>query len=368
MVSVATGNTAETLSPPRGGVDRPARGACLRAVLRRDLYEGPSGPSELVAQHVRKRRPACVGYVSGEIAADHIGDLKLLYHHDPVRLGYRRREAVEKVLALTPHLPVDSHNAEISFFSFPRPFLFPGGGPLRPDETNKRAVVVLRVWCQVSVGVREKVRDAPVDGDHGRVTHRRSRCFHLAGDRDEPLVSVALQCAGLRLPFVRPVHHGPELAKLRETDGWAVDPPRFRMWLTQPQISPAFPFPTRHTPEALEATLDGPVELNEELCAGVPRHVGEPREISSEISKLVDLVKRRRIVLVGSRQAHLPLFQGQVPEESECALPPVDPSFLLSRRIDAVPERLASDHTPKPYTLPGLLLGDLMMALVGGVN
>lgn len=166
MINMAACGAVEALGAPRCRVDDAACRARLRRILSGNFDQGAPSLLQFVAQHICEGRPACTGDAARQRARlDHVGDLKFLNHHDPIRLGYRRAEAGEEVLALAPDLSVDAHHADFGFLSVLGSFLLAGDDALSARKAFQCLVIMLRVRRQVAIGVGQQVRDAAVDGE-----------------------------------------------------------------------------------------------------------------------------------------------------------------------------------------------------------
>ena len=108
----------------------------------------------------------------------------------------------------------------------------------------------------------------------------------------------------------------------------------------------SLPLPPRRTGELGEASLPRLLQLNEELAAHVARDVDQPRESSTKLGQLVDLVEGRGVdaLASGSGVAELPLLESQVPQKPKGVVPSREPRELSLVGVDAVSERLYGLH------------------------
>ena len=347
MVAVATRGTAEDgLRATRLGVDAAACAARLARVGGGHLDKGASRPRELVAEHVREAGPSRVRDAASAATSDHSSDVQFLQHNDAVALGESCRLDVQEVLALSPHLSVDAGHAKLGLLSVLGTFLPSTDGALCVSESRERSFEVARVRDPFAVGGRAEVGDASVDRDDGTFAQSGLGEVQFADDRDEPLVAISLEGARLRLPFEGPVDHGSEVPQLGETNVRPIDTPGLRVGLAEAERVSPLPLPPRGASQLGEAALPCSVQLDQELRAHVARHIGKPRERSAEFGQFVDLVECRGVAALvsGTSKPELPLFECNVPEEAQRALPRVEAGDLLGRRVDAVTEGLARQH------------------------
>ena len=142
------------------------------------------------------------------------------------------------------------------------------------------------------------------------------------------------------------MEHHADVTELRESHDVATDPPDLRVRLTRAHGVAALALEARATRELLEPALEGCIDLDEYLCADVPRHVGEPRELRAKLRELIDLVDRRRVdaLVSWARKSHEALLQREVPEEPLRVLPTPQSIVLFGRDVSAVAEALAEEH------------------------
>ena len=181
---------------------------------------------------------------------------------------------------------------------------------------------------------------------NGPSAGRRLCDVQLADDAHEPLVAVALEGTGLRLPLERAVHHRAQRAELGEPDVAAIDAPGLRVRFAEGEGVASLPLPPRGAGELGEASLPRPIQFHQELRADVARDVGQPRESSTKLGQLVDLVEGRGVDALVSRPgvAELPLIEREVPQKPESAVPPREPRELSLVGVDAISERLYGLH------------------------
>lgn len=347
MVNVTATRTAEALAVPTVGVDDAARAARLRRVGGRNLDERSARPRELIAQHLGEAGPSGSGDMPREVVVlDHAGDVELFDDHRSVALGVGGRQLVQHVVALTAHLAVQTHHANLSLLSILRSFLPSRDGSLRSGQPSKSLFEVSGVDDEPPVGVGEQVRDASVDGDNRLEPGQRVGHFNLAQDRRKPLVAVAAECAGFRFALKWAVYDGAKVPELREAEHVAIETPHLRVRLGEREEVASFALPARLSSEPFEASLPRLVEFNEQGGADVAWHIGQPRQLGAKIGQLVDLVERGRVALVlaAAGQSNAPLLKGEVPQEPERTFPRCEPSNLLLGRVDAEPKALENLH------------------------
>ena len=178
----------------------------------------------------------------------------------------------------------------------------------------------------------------------------RSRISDLdfTHDAREPLVSVATDRAGLRLPFERTVHDGAQISDLWEAQNVAIETPDLRVRFAKPDRVVAPSLPSWRPGESLEAPLPSPVELNKKLSADVAWHVGKPGSNLAKLGELIDLVECREenAFAVRTSEAHATLLECEVPEPPQNRFPRHEPLGLLGGWVDAVAKAFADSHEP----------------------
>lgn len=328
------------LRDPTSCVDTPAGVARLRAVSGWYLDEGPAVPGELVLQALDQAPPSSIEDALGKavVGLDHVFDLELLNNDRAVALGVGGAEILNEVFTLSSNLAVDACNAELGFLPVFGSFLPARDGALRTDEPLHGSGVEPWGFDDGAVGVSNEVDHATVQRDDRLYAERRVSDLDLANDRDEPLVTIAADRAGLRLFLKRPVDHRSQIADLREADRRAVDAPTLGVWLTDPEAVATLVLPARHFSETGETSLPRFIQIQEELGTNVAGHICEPRKFGAESGQFVDLVKGCQVSLVGPGESHEPLFVGKVPEEAQRIFPSTQTDSLFGCWVDAVAE------------------------------
>jgi hypothetical protein len=227
-------------------------------------------------------------------------------------------------------------NANLRLLSVIRTLLASAFRTLSPGKALQCAFEVTRVFHQCAVAIGEKVRNAAV------YTYRRLVPGYGVGDllpinqRDEPLVYLPDDGAGLWSALGQTVDHGLERTELREEHPVTVESPSLRMRLTD--VEPCAPsLPTGSSGQPLERSLPSLVQLYQELGGDIPRHVRKPRKLSSKLLELIDLVERRVVTALAlwARQAKETLFVSQIPKESLSVVPLLQSLNLSLGRVDA---------------------------------
>ena len=351
---VPAAHTAEVFAVSAGGVDKPAGRTRLARVRGGDFDQASARRLQLVAEHGAERRPSGAVDLAPESAAHHSLDVQLLDDHDAVALGVAGRENVENVLALTADLPVQRGDAH------PRPGV--AGGALqatadnahRSRETTQTSLQVLRILDQRAVGVGQQVGHAAVDGDDRTHTERGLRKIPLALDDGEPLVHLTDERASLRDAEEGPVQDREDRAQLREHDARRRHTEDPGVWLGDIDDVPPLLLPPGTATEPLEVPLPRRIKIHEQLRAHIARHIGQPRNLGAQFSQLVDLVEgagHSRPAPQGDQA----LLVGDVPQGAQPTLPLAQAGFLLRRRVDAVAEAPADQHSaPRPHMLGAL--------------
>ena len=140
---------------------------------------------------------------------------------------------------------------------------------------------------------------------------------------------------------------GTNRAELGEVQGAADEPPYLRMWLAEVDDVDALSFPTRSVRKLLEAALPGFVEFDQHLGADVSRDLREPRQLGPKRGQLADLIERGRVAALTTApgQSTKPLLVRELPEEPQGITPAICRRNLFPRRIDAVAEGFADEHS-----------------------
>ena len=180
------------------------------------VLRSAAAPQKLVRQHVIETGPSRIGNASCAPTSNHSVDVQFLKYNDAVALGITVAESVKKMLALSPYLTVNLHHSNLGLLPILGPLLSSTDGALRPRESFESFFVVSRRRHEFSIRVTNDVHYATVNC-HDRANARRQIVhLQLARDRDEPLVTVTLERARLRLSFRRSVDHGSQVPELGE--------------------------------------------------------------------------------------------------------------------------------------------------------
>ena len=350
MVTVAARGAAEdSLRRARQGVHAAARAARLARVGGRHLDERASGPCEFVTEHLCEAGPSSASNATSTPTSDHPRDVQFLQHDDAVALGESCRLDVQEVVALPPHLAVDTGDASLSLLPVFRSFLPSADGALSVNEPLQGGFEVAWIGNHFAIGRCAEVGDATIDCHDGLVARGRID-VQFADDAGEPLVSIALEGASLRLPIDRSMHDSADRAELGESNIVAVESPHLRMWLAEGQDVAPLSFEARGSRELLEASLPRLVEFDEEMVTNVTRHVGEPRECSTKLGQFLHLIERCGVntFLARSIESHEPLLVGDVPEEPKRVVPASETRNLRVVQVDAEPKCLHDTQRSSP--------------------
>jgi putative transposase len=253
---------------------------------------------------------------------------------------------MENMVALPAYLALQTGDLGGGLFPVVAPFLRSGETPLRPHDLRRHPVEVARVLDEATLAVGDDVRHAAVERDRGASPARRFGGLQLADDAGKPLIAVANERARLWRALERAVDDDLQRAELREDQPVEAEAPNLRVWLTQPQRVAPLALVARTATQPLERALPRLVEFDQELCAHVARHVGQPRRLGAERRQLVDLVERRRVApfVLRTREPDQALLVREVPEPAQGAFPRPKPCRLVGRRVDAEAEGLAHEH------------------------
>jgi hypothetical protein len=344
MIDVTAAGTTETLSSTRERIYVPTSRTCLRAVLSRNFDKRSSGPLELVAEHFRKPGPSRVCDAACQSPSDHSRDVEIFDHDDTVALGVSRRFNVQEVFALTPYFSVKTHHAKFGFLSVLGSFLSSRNDSLRMSQPFYGVLVELGVRCELAIGVGDHGSNATIDGDDGKGSRGRYGCLDRTENRGEPLITVATQCANLRLTLKWAMDDSTQVAEFRKTQSRATEPPFFRVGFSYTSESLPFAFPMWSVGKTFETTLPSPVKFNEKLGANISRHIGKPRQIRSKRSKLIDLIESHRISFFRHRKPKQPMLMCEIPKKTQRPLPRNKPRFLGGCRIDTVSKGFVGQH------------------------
>jgi len=348
------------LSNSTCGVDVTALGARLRRVVRRYFQEHTAAPSQLVVEHHSEAAPSRVKnrsvearlrrhvlsrlFLRSRSRLGHASDVQVLDHDYAVPLSVVRALDVQLVIALPPHLPMDSCDPALRLFPVLRALQLLADLPLSAGEPLQRTSKVLGVFNSAPIAVGDEQVHAPVDSDGWT---RRSSCRRLldrklADDGSKPSIPVSRQRARLRLSFNRPVHHRAKHTDLREANVSVDDTPRFRVRLAESDVVPTLLLEVRPLCDLLEGPLPRLVQLHENLRTDVTRHVSEPRKFFPEFSQFKLLIEGCvELPAIPNRlQAHKALLVGDVPEETKSVRPSHKTSLLLDCRVDSESESL----------------------------
>ena len=348
MFPVTTVDTQEDLTLAGESVHAPTSRARLRRVGGVNFRQLTPLPGELVGEELGQEAPTLIedSTCESSVGLHHVADLQILNHDRAVALGVVVAELVTEVLTLSPDLAVQVGNTGLRFLSVLRSFL-PSRDRLLSTRKPLESLAV-EAWGleEQAVRVRDYIRDTSVDGYDRFSLRLRGFDFNQADNRDEPLIPVPLEGAGLRLAFEGSVNDGSDVAELGEADDIAIQSPGFGMRFTQPERVNPLPLPPRTLSELLEASLPRLVQLNEKLGANVTRNISEPGEIPTKLCQFVDLVEGGGVdpLPFGSGESRPPLLIREVPQEPQGRFPMTEPRDLRGRRVDAIAESLACDH------------------------
>ena len=348
MFPVTTVDAKKDLSLAGESVHTATSRARLGRVMGWDLSQHPSLPGELVLEKLGQKPPALVEDASGKssVGLHHVADLQVLNHDRAVALGVVVAELVAEVLSLPSDLAVQIGNTRLRFLPVLRSFLSSRNCLLSASKTLESLAVEAGALKEQAVRVCDHVGDTTVDG-HDRFSLRlRGFDFNQADNRDEPLIPVPFERAGLGRAFDGAMDHGSKVSQLGKADNAPIEFPSLWVWFAQAKGVQSLSLPARALTELLEAALPSLVQLNEKLRADVARNVCKPGEIPTKLSQFVDLIECRREdpFVARTSQPHQPLFVCEVPQEPQGGFPLTEPRDLRGRRVDAIAERLACDH------------------------
>lgn len=253
---------------------------------------------------------------------------------------------MQNMVTLPMDLPMQPSDLRSRFLRVRAPFLFLRQRPLSLGDSLLSRLDKARVFYDAAVTVGEQVHNAAIDGDHAFGRNGVSHLDFAHHDR-KPLVDILDDRAGFGLAFKWPVNDGLDGAQFREGENIAHEAPNFWMRLADRNGVTTLAFPSRRASESPIASLPRRIQVRQELCANVTRHIGKPRELSTKRGKVVDLVERSRINLrsFAAGKAHQTLLMGQIPQESQGVFPCPDARDLLFGRVDSEPERLVNQHS-----------------------
>lgn len=341
-----------------------AGGAGLRRIRSRDLDKLAASPIKFVAKHFLERRPSSVQDTSvqcrlltdvsarfGNRACGtrrHVRHAQLLDNYRTVAIGVGSRQLVQEVHALTPHLAVQARNYSFGFLAVLGSFLFSIDTSLRSSERLQRLVEEPRIRYDYSIGIGDDCDDSTVECDNRRSLRRRGREFDFADNVGKPLISVSGDGAGLRRPLYGSVLNDAHGAEFGEVQG-TIETPYLGMRLTHCDRVAALTLPSWCPSNTLETALPRFVKFGKELCTDVSRYVCKPWKIGTELRQLEHLVERCWIPTLSllASQPEVSLLKGEVPKETQRALPLREPQLLLLGRVDAIAKRFADEHKDK---------------------
>jgi hypothetical protein len=253
---------------------------------------------------------------------------------------------MQDVIAPSPHLTVQLGDPNLGLLSVLRSFLPSGDDTLSTRQANKSAPEVPRVLDLPPIAVGDEQHDAPIESYDGLDAWEWRRHLDLARDRDEPLIDLAHDRAGLRYAFEGAMLDDAHRTEFREVQAIIDETPHLRMRLAGLDSIDTLALPSRLTTELLETALPSLVQFDEELSTDVAWHLGEPGQLGPEPGQLVYLIERCVELPLVARlgKAKEPLFVREVPEEPQGMLPPTNLRLLLGRRVDAEPKCLARHH------------------------
>jgi hypothetical protein len=345
MVNVSALRTAKPFSVTRIGIDLTTREAGLRAVRSGNLKQCSTRPIQLVSEQLAKLRPSCTGNVSGKMAIpNHSLYVELFEDYRSVAFGIGSRQLVQNVISLPSHLSINTTDSIDSFCSVFGSLLSARDGSLRSSKSSQRPFQVFGVCDDLAVRVGKKIGNSSVDRNNGISSRSWGGCFNFAPQTCKPLVAVFGDRTGFRLALDGPVQNQRDTPKFGESEFGPVQAPHFAMGLTDSKGILPFSFELRNLTKLFETSLPSFVELNEQLFTDVPGNIGKPRVFRTPNSQRINLIKGCEVVFRLSLQASESLGMSMVPKPSQRVFPRFQPGNLLSSWIDAILERLVSDH------------------------
>lgn len=345
MITVAArGATEDGLRATRLGVDRAARAARLARIGGGYFDERASRPCEFVAEHVREAGPSRVRDVARTVTSDHPCNVQFFQNDNAVVLGKLCRLDMQEMIALPSHLAVDASNARLGFLSVLGSFSPSVDGTLGVGEFLERCFEIVRVDDQIAVRGCTKVCNATIDRDNGVFPQGGLGYVQFADDTDEPLVSVALERAGLGFSFEGAVHRCAERTELGKANVFAGNAPNSGMCLGESEDVATLVLPSWGTSKPSKASLPRSVQFDQELRAYITWNVGEPWERSTQFGQFVDLIEGCWVdtFIFRTRQSKPSLFEREVPKESQSVIPGIEASNLFWRWVDAVTKSFTS--------------------------
>ena len=349
MVDVATKHAAESLSTSRESADVPTVRTGLRRVRGRHLDESSSIPGKLVSQHVCKPRPSSPGNATSEtVVLEHAPDVELFDDNRAVALGVGSRQLVQDVVALSLDLAMDATHTIQGFCPVLGSFLSSISDVLGATKSLQGFFKVRGIASLSPLGISKQIGDASIDGHHRNSPRAWIGNFVLAQDAGKPLISVPPDRTCFRLPFERPVNHDLQGSNLGEVQLVAGESPDLGMWFAKPKRVPSFLLPSRLIGQLLETSLPCFVQFHEQLGAHVARNFRKPGQLGPQSCQLVDLIERGNVLPLVARpgKTDQPLLIGEVPQETQGALPTVQIGSLPLGWIEPEAKSLANEHEP----------------------
>jgi len=355
MVTVSAASTnKDGLGESRLWIDDSTDRTRLRAVGCRNLDEVTPRPSELVAQHRHKLAPARVENAAvqprlvGTSFGGHRSDVQLLDNDGTVAIGVVVRDLVQDVGALSADLAVQLGYTNLGFFSVVRSFLPTRNDSLGSGNPESHHTEKVGVFDQATIAVCHEV-NAPSVERHDRGNLRRDLLLDLARDRNEPLVNLLDKRARLGYSFETTVLDNAHGSKLRKVEPLSIQAPNLPVRFTERSKISVLALPSRLSGDLGKTSLPCLVQLHKQLSTNVAWNLCKPRQFSSQLSQLIDLVKRCQVFSIMPRmsESDQSLLKSQVPEESQSVLPPGKRRSLFFRRIDPKSKALATNHEHK---------------------
>lgn len=344
MIDVTATGTTEAFPTTGVRVHMPAGEARLRAILRRNLDERPSGPLKLVAKHLGEAGPSRVRDTTRQAPSNHSCDVELLEHDYAVALGESRRLNVQEVRALASHFSVQTHDAKCRLLSVLGFSLSSRDNSLRTSKSRHGVFVKLRVRCESTVRISEHESDTTINSNDWCSSRKRSEHLDLTHNQRVPLISVSLQRASLRFTFERPMDNSAQVTEFRESQNSAIESPCFWVRFGKAEKISLLALPSRGSRKSLETKLPSLVEFDEKLSANVSRHIGKPRRLETKFLQIVDLIERCRVVLLRHRKSKQPVLVREIPKPTKGRFPRHKSGLLRRCRVDAIAKGLTGQH------------------------
>lgn len=344
MIDITTTGATKTLSVAGARVNMTAGGTRLRAIVRRHFDQGAAGHSKLVPEHLSKSGQSSTHEATRANATLHSLNVQFLDHDNAVVLDKSRRLNVKKMLTLPSYFLMQAHHASLRFGSSSGSLLASIQDTLCVSETFLSDISMFWVFDELAVRASNRIRDPAVDGYDGTNARFRIWGTDLANDRREPLIPVFAQGTGFGFPDQRTMNDRSKLTKLRKVQLRTTEAPFLGMWLGEPHEIFVLRLPPRFIEYPSKIALPCPIKLHQDLGRNIARDCCEPRQIRSQVSEIIDLIKRCRVAFAGARQAHQSLLVSDIPKETKSGLPLAHHGFLPSCRVHAVTKSLTQKH------------------------